>query len=109
MTKLARESGNALETIETLGIGTLQEITAVGTAAAVIFFDIGTAPDASTGNRIPVTPDVGIFLKCSPGDKVASHDGSAGGTIANAVGENTTVVYLYYDSTAGTTYVMECT
>ncbi len=111
MTLLAREdeTRNYPEAIQALGIGVLQTITEVAAAKDVIFFDIGVAPDASTGNRVPMTPDTGVFWKCVPGDKVAAHDGTAGGTIANAVGANTTIVYLYYDKTAGTAYVLECT
>ncbi len=108
MSAQARETKGGIETIPALAVGTLQTITEVGTTANVIFFDIGVNPDASGGNRIPMTPDIGMFWKCDPGDKVAAHDGSAGGTIANAVGANTTVVYLYYDKTAGTAYVLEC-
>ncbi len=108
MSKQARESVGGIEVIPALGIGTLQTITAVGAAASVIFFDIGPTPDASTGNRIPMAIDAGMFWSCKPGDKVAAHDGSAGGTITNAVGADTTVVYLYYDSTAGTAFVLEC-
>ena len=108
MSAQARESEGGVETIPALGIGTLQTITGVGASATIIFFDIGVTPDASTGNRIPMAIDAGMFWSCKPGDKVAAHDGSAGGTIANAVGVNTTVVYLYYDSTAGTAFVLEC-
>ncbi len=108
MTAQAREEEGGIVEIPVVGIGTLQTITAVGAAKTIIFFDIAVAPDASTGNRIPMPPDVGMFWKCAPGDKVASHDGSAGGTISSAVGATTTVVYLYYDSTAGTSYVLEC-
>ena len=38
---------------------------------------------------------------------MAAYDGSAGGEISNAVGAATTVVWVYYDSTAGTAYVTE--
>ena len=106
-TSLARSGENRLEGIQAVGQGVLQTITAVGTGKSVIFFDIGPNPDASTGNRIPMPPDVGMYWKCAGGDKVASHDGSAGGVISNAVGADTTVVWLFYDSTAGTSYVME--
>jgi hypothetical protein len=109
MTKQAYESDPGQNnSIPVLARGTLQSQTDVGASAAVIFFDIGTAPDASTGNRIPMAPDIGMFWKCAPGDKVATHDGSAGGSFTNAVGSTTTVVYLYYDSTAGTSYLLEC-
>ena len=111
MTLLAREAKtlrNLPETIQAVGMGVLHTITAVGASGTVIFFDIAVVPDASTGDRIVMPPDLGMFWKCAPGDKVAAHDGSAGGAIAAAVGANTTVVYLYYDSTAGTAYVLEC-
>lgn len=109
MTFLAREAGNALNSIPAVGQGTLQSITAVGVGAPVCFFAIGKNPDASTGNRIPMAPDSGMYWKITPGHKVAAHDGSAGGVVANAVGADTKVVYLYYDSAAGTAYVLECT
>ncbi len=108
MSGQARETEAGIETIPVLGIGTLHTITEVGVGKAIIFFDIAVTPDASAGNRIPMPPDVGMYWKCAPGDKVASHDGSAGGTISTAVGAEITVVYLYYDSTAGTSYVLEC-
>ena len=110
MSAQARETQGGIETIPVLGMGTLQTITEVGTGADVIFFDIGSspAPDASTGNRLMMPPDVGMFWKCNPGDKVATHDGSNGGTITNAVGALTTVVYLYYSKAEGVCYVLEC-
>lgn len=110
MTLLTREdvTRNIPEAIQAVGMGTLQLITAVGVGAASIFFDIAVTPDASTGDRIIMPPDVGMFWKCAPGDGVAAHDGSAGAAMTNPVGANTTLVYLYYDSTAGTAYVLEC-
>lgn len=108
MSAQARESVGGIEVIPALAIGTLQEITEVGASATIIFFDIGVNPDASAGNRVPMPIDQGMFWGCAPGDKVAAHDGSNGGTIANAIGAGITVVYLYYDSTAGTAYVLEC-
>ena len=108
MSAQAREGKGGIETIPALGIGTLQEIAAVAASKTIIFFDIGVNPDASGGNRIPMAIDAGMYWRCDPGDKVAAHDGTSGGTITNPVGANTTVVYLYYDSTAGTAYVLEC-
>ncbi len=108
-TSLARSGENRGDAIQALGQGVLQTITEVGTGKSVIFFDISPVPDASTGNRIPMPPDTGMYWKCEAGDKVASHDGSAGGVISTAIGADTTVVWLFYDSVAGTSYVMECT
>ena len=110
MTKLAREDAerNHPQAIQAMAEGVLQTITGVAAAEAVCFFDIhATAPDASTGNRIPIAPNSGMFWSCVPGDLVAAH-ASTGATATNAMGANTTVVYLYYDSTAGTAFVLEC-
>ncbi len=81
--------------------------TAIGAAGTIWFVAIGVLPDASSGNRIALAPDTGHYLKVAPGDKVAVHDGSAGGAMTNAVGATTTVVWVFYDSTAGTAYVTE--
>ena len=109
MTTLAAGGSNKMQDIQVVGVGTLQEITAVGAAATIIFFAFGAADvDASSGDRIPMPPDIGMFWKIAPGQFVAAYDGSAGGAAADPVGADTTVVYLYYDSTAGTAYVLEC-
>ena len=111
MTSLAREktgTGPGITEIPVVGIGTTQEITAVGTAGTVWFIATGAAPDASSGDRLALAPDTGYHVKITPGEKIAAYDGTAGGAVANVVGANTTVVYIYYDSTAGTVYVTEC-
>ncbi len=107
MTAQAREVEGGIVEIPVVGIGVTQEITAVGASGTVWFVAIGAAPDASSGNRIALAPDTGHYLKVASGDKVAAYDGSAGGAISNAVGATTTVVWVYYDSTAGTVYVTE--
>ena len=108
MTHQARESGGAIEPIPVVGIGVTQEITAVAASGTVWFLAVGVAPDASSGNRMALAPDTGYHVKVLAGvDKVAAWDGSAGGAIANKVGANTTVVYAYYDSSAGTVHVTE--
>lgn len=111
MTKLAREGDPGITEIPVVGIGTTQTITEVGTGGTVWFLAVGkpsSGLDASSGNRLALAPDTGYHVKVAPGDFVAAYDGSAGGVISNAVGEDTTVVYAYYDSTAGTVYVTEC-
>ena len=108
MTHQARESGGAIEPIPVVGIGIMQEITAVAASATVWFLAVGPNPDASSGNRMALAPDTGYHVKVTAGvDKIAAWDGSAGGATANKVGPNTTVVYVYYDSTAGTAYATE--
>ncbi len=107
MTAQAREVEGGITLIPVVGIGATQEITAVGTNGTVWFVATGAAPDASSGNRIALAPDTGHYLKVAPGEKVAAYDGSAGGAISNAVGVTTTVVWVYYNSTAGTVYVTE--
>ncbi len=109
MTAQARETTGSIVEIPVVGIGVTQSITAVGASGTVWFVATGLdpAPDASSGNRIALAPDTGHYLKITPGDKVAAYDGSAGGAISNAVGATTTVVWVYYDSAAGTVYVTE--
>lgn len=108
MTILARQSGHGLSDIPVLGVGVTQEITAVGAAGTVWFVATGAAADASSGDRLALPPDTGHYLKVVPGvDKVAAYDGTAGGATANVVGATTTVVWVYYNSTAGTAYVTE--
>ena len=115
MTELAagRSDGTPRpDTIQALGIGVMQTITGVATSGTVWFVKTGAdgiVADALTP-VIALAPDTGHYLKVVPGvDKVAAYDGSAGGVTANAVGANTTVVWVYYDSTAGTVYVTEMT
>ncbi len=113
MTKTAMARGNESggDAIQALMPGTTQAQTDVGVSGTIWFCQIvtatGKAPDASSGNRIALTPDTGIFLKVPALGRVAVHDGSNGGAFANAVQADVTVVYVYYDSTAGTCYMTE--
>jgi hypothetical protein len=114
MTKTAMaQSGESLtDPIQALMPGTTQEQTDVGAGGTIWFCQIVVAPgavvpDASSGDRIALAPNTGIFLKVPPLGKVAVWDGSAGGAFANAVQDGVTVVYVYYNSTAGTCYMTE--
>jgi hypothetical protein len=114
-TALARSGeggGIGGDPIQALMPGTTQEQTDVGTGGTVWFCQIvaaagGVVPDASSGDRIALAPNTGVFLRVPPLGKVAVHDGSAGGAFANAVQAGVTVVYVYYNSTAGTCYMTE--
>ena len=114
MTKTAMARGNESggDAIQALMPGTTQAQTDVGTGGTVWFVQIVAAsnlaaPSAASGDRIALPPDTGQYLKVPPLGKVAVWDGSAGGAFANAVQEGVTVVYVYYDSTAGTCYMTE--
>lgn len=109
-TELARSGASRYEGIQALMPGTTQEQTAVGAAGTVWFCQIvaeNFTPDASSGDRIALPPDTGQYLKVPPLGRVAVYDGSTGGAFANAVQEGVTVVYVYYDSAAGTCYLTE--
>ncbi len=111
-TALARSGEHKSDAIQALMPGTTQEQTDVGTGATVWFCQVVAAsnlaaPDASSGSRIALAPNTGIFLRVPPLGKVAVYDGSAGGAFANAVQDGVTVVYVYYNSTAGTCYMTE--
>ncbi len=111
MAKSGQDGGIGGEPIQALMPGTTQAQTDVGTGKAVWFCQIvtadGNAPDASSGNRIALTPDTGIFLRVPPLGRIAVYDGSAGGVFTNPVQAGVTTVYVYYDSTAGTCYLTE--
>ena len=111
-TALARGNESGGDPIQVLMPGTTQAQTDIGAAAAVWFAAVQaasvlTAATAASGDRIALPPDTGIFLKVPPLGKVAVHDGSTGGAFSNAVQEGVTVVYVYYDSTAGTCHMTE--
>lgn len=114
-TAMARAGEHGGDPIQALMPGTTQAQTDVGTGATVWFCQIidvdaeapATVPDASSGDRIALAPNTGVFLKVPPLGKVAVYDGAAGGAFANAVQDGVTVVYVYYDSTAGTCYMTE--
>jgi hypothetical protein len=112
MTELARGNDDNIDQIQALMPGTTQEQTDVGTGGTVWFCQVVAAagavvPDASSGKRIALAPNTGIFLKVPPLGRVAVYDGSAGGAFANAVQVDVSVVYVYYNSTAGTCYMTE--
>lgn len=109
---MARAGEHGSDAIQALMPGTTQTQTAVGTGKAIWFVQIVAAsnlaaPDASSGDRIALTPDTGIFLRVPPLGKVAVYDGAAGGAFSNAVQAGVTLVYVYYDSNAGTCYMTE--
>ncbi len=109
-TALARSGENRGEGIQALQPATTQAQTDVGTGGTVWFVQVVAASgvaDASSGNRIALPPDTGMYLKVPALGKVAVYDGSAGGAFAAAVQAGVTVVYVYYDSTAGTCYMTE--
>lgn len=109
-TSLARESSPGITEIPVVGIGVQQAITGIGASGTVWFLATGADPAlvASASPRIALAPNTGYHAKVAPGDYVACYDGSNGGVISNPVGADTTVIYAYYDSTAGTVYVTEC-
>ncbi len=109
-TALARSGENRGEGIQALQPATTQSQTDVGTGAASWFLAVAVASgvaDASSGDRMTLAPDTGHYIKVPPLGLVAVHDGSAGGAFANAVQAGVTVVWVYYDSTAGTAYMTE--
>ena len=111
-TAMARAGEHGSDAIQALMPGTTQAQTDVDVGGTVWFCQIVAAsnlaaPDASSGDRIALPPDTGIFLRVPPLGKVAVYDSTAGGAFANPVQEGVTVVYVYYDSTAGTCYMTE--
>ena len=109
-TELARSGEHGYDVIQALMPGTTQEQTDVGTGGTVWFCQVVAAlltPDASSGKRIALAPNTGIFLRVPPLGRIAVYDGGAGGAFANAVQAGVTVVYVYYNSTAGTCYMTE--
>ncbi len=106
-----QDGGIGGDPIQALMPGTTQAQTDVGTGGTVWFCQVvvadSVAADASSGDRIALPPDTGIFLKVPPLGKVAVYDGSAGGAFTNPVQAGVSVVYVYYDSTAGTCYMTE--
>jgi hypothetical protein len=110
-TALAQSGESNTDPIQALMPGTTQEQTDVGTGGTVWFCQVvtagGAAPDASSGDRIALAPNTGIFLKVPALGRVAVYDGSAGGAFANPIQAGVTVVYVYYNSTAGTCYMTE--
>ncbi len=111
-TALARSGENRGEGIQALEPNTTQAQTGIGANGSVWFLAVAEASgvaDASSGKRMALTPDTGIFIKVPELGKVAVYDGSAGGAFSNAVQAGVTIVYVYYDSTAGTAYMTEMT
>ncbi len=109
-TALARSGENRGEGIQALEPNTTQTQTAVGTGKAVWFLAVAEASgvaDASSGKRMALAPDTGHYIKVPALGLVAVYDGSAGGAFTNAVQAGVTVVWVYYDSTAGTCYMTE--
>ena len=109
-TELARSDINRGEGIQVLRPATTQSQTDIGASGTIWFVQVVDASgvaDASSGDRIALAPDTGHYLKVPALGFVAVHDGSAGGAFANAVQAGVTVVWVYYDSTAGTAYMTE--
>ncbi len=111
-TALARGDENRSEGIQALEPNTTQSETSIGASGTVWFLAVAEASgvaDASSGKRMALAPDTGHYIKVPPLGLVAVWDGSAGGAFANAVQAGVTVVWVYYDSTAGTAYMTEMT
>ena len=109
MSSKAQETGVPFPTkFDAVHMGaTVQNLT-VGTAALVCYFDIGTAPDASTGTRLRLAPLTPEYRAVVPGvSKVAGHAGAVG-NVSAVVGAGVSVVRLFYDNAAGQLEVEEC-
>lgn len=110
MTKLARESGNKIETIQVVRPTTMQEI-AVDAAESVAFLAItgpGEVPDASAGVRWRISPDFAEYFKVVAGERVSASGSATEAEATNAIGAGITVLRVFYDATAGKVEIAEC-
>lgn len=108
MSSMAKEAASgAGDSIPVISQGTVTNIT-VDASATIAYIAIGPTADATVvGSRIPITPLLAEYFSVTPGvDKVSGIAGATSGITA-AVGVDTTVVRVFYNSVAGAISVME--
>ena len=107
MSDLPRAGTNKYEAFQALVQGTVEQLT-TDAAEDYMWIDIGANPDASTGSRFSIMPNVSEVFSIPPLGKV-SVDGPVGGTGATsaAVAAGVTVVRVVYKKAAGIVEVMQ--